>query len=314
MLMLAGLLLGILLLETKREDRIADMLKAHRESVKVDLMTIDSKLAKLADKDALRATFNRLAESVGDRSVHAVAEAGRQGVLQGLDRFRTELGRELLRTFRQVEALQNLYAIESPGLPMPPTRGWAASPDLLLELVEILIREEPRLVVECGSGTSTLWLALTMQRFDIPGRIVSLEHDKTYAESTRGVLRMHAVNTIAEVRDAPLEDFELNGKTYPWYARPAWSDLTAIDLLFVDGPPADTGTHARYPAMPVLYDALSPSATTVLDDLIREDEQQVVQQWLDDNEDLTAKIVDLEKKAAIIRRRAPSGPVHHESV
>jgi predicted O-methyltransferase YrrM len=166
-----------------------------------------------------------------------------------------------------------------------------------------VIREEPKLVVECGSGTSTLWFALTMQRFGIPGRIVSLEHDDTFAESTRNVLRMHTASAIADVRYAPLEDYELNGKTYPWYARRAWSDLKAIDLLFVDGPPADTGEHARYPAVPLLHDALSESATVILDDLIRTDEQQVVQQWLDELQDLVSKIVDLEKKAAIVRRR-----------
>jgi predicted O-methyltransferase YrrM len=293
MLMMSGLLLGIFLLEVRREDRLTDMYK----SVKADLNELDIQLGKQASR------VERLVGSVGERSERAVLDASRQAATSAVDRSRSEMDRELRRTFRQVEALQNLYAIYSPDLPMPSTRGWAASPDLLLTLVDIVIREEPKLVVECGSGTSTLWFALTMQRFGIPGRIVSLEHDDTFAESTRNVLRMHTASAIADVRYAPLEDYELNGKTYPWYARRAWSDLKAIDLLFVDGPPADTGEHARYPAVPLLHDALSESATVILDDLIRTDEQQVVQQWLDELQDLVSKIVDLEKKAAIVRRR-----------
>jgi predicted O-methyltransferase YrrM len=295
MLMMSGLLLGVFLLEVKREDRLTGMFKA----VRADLNKVDIQLGKLAQAN----TVERLVNSVGARSERAVVDASRQAALSAVDRSRSEMDRELRRTFRQVEALQNLYAIYSPDLPMPSTRGWAASPDLLLTLVDLVIREEPKLVVECGSGTSTLWLALTMQRFKAPGRIVSLEHDDTFAKSTREVLRMHSANAIADVRYAPLEDYELNGRTYPWYARQAWSDLEAIDLLFVDGPPADTGEHARYPALPLLHDALSQRATVVLDDLIRTDEQQVVRQWLDDHGDLDSQVVQLEKKAAIVRRR-----------
>ena len=64
---------------------------------------------------------------------------------------------------------------------LPSTRGWAASPDLLLVLVDLMITERPSLVVECGSGASTLWLALAMRRFKIDGRIVALDHDPVSA-------------------------------------------------------------------------------------------------------------------------------------
>ena len=85
-------------------------------------------------------------------------------------------------------------------------------------------------------------------------------------------------------------------------ARRAWEDLTGIDLLFVDGPPATTGPQARYPAMPLLSGSLSPAATAVLDDLVVPDMQEVLRLWLDAYPEFSCEILPLEKQAAVLRR------------
>jgi predicted O-methyltransferase YrrM len=214
-----------------------------------------------------------------------------------------EVRDEIRQTFRQLEALQTLNAVLPASDVVPATRGWAASPDLLLMLVDLVISERPSLVVECGSGASTLWLALAMRRFKIDGRIVALDHDPVFGSKTRDFLARHDVQDLAEVRDAPLESFQLNGETYSWYARRAWQDLTGIDLLFVDGPPATTGHQARYPALPLLASSLSPVATAVLDDLVVPDMQEVLQLWQDAYPEFTGEVLPLEKQAAVLRRR-----------
>ena len=213
-----------------------------------------------------------------------------------------ELKKEIRQTFRQLEALQNLSAVLPANDVLPATRVWAASPDLLLVLVDLVIAERPSLVVECGSGASTLWLALAMRRFGIDGRIIALDHDPVFGDKTRGLLARHDVADLAEVRDAPLETFSLDGETYSWYARRAWEDLKGIDLLFVDGPPATTGHQARYPALPLLIGSLSPVATAVLDDLVVPDMQKVLRLWLDAYPDFGSEILPLEKQAAVLRR------------
>jgi len=223
-----------------------------------------------------------------------------QRVGTGLEK---ELKKEIRQTFRQLEALQNLSAVLPANDVLPATRVWAASPDLLLVLVDLVIAERPSLVVECGSGASTLWLALAMRRFGIDGRIIALDHDPVFGDKTRGLLARHDVADLAEVRDAPLESFSLNGETYSWYARRAWEDLKGIDLLFIDGPPAITGQQARYPALPLLAGSLSPVATAVLDDLIVPDMQKVLRLWLDAYPDFDSEMLALEKQAAVLRRR-----------
>jgi len=213
-----------------------------------------------------------------------------------------EIKKEIRKTFRQLEALQNLSAMLPAGDVLPATREWAASPDLLLVLVDLVITERPSLIVECGSGVSTLWLALTMRRFGIDGQIIALDHDPTFGGKTRDFLARHGVCDLAEVRDAPLESFSLDGESYSWYARRAWEDLKGIDLLFVDGPPATTGHQARYPALPLLRGSLSPVVTAVLDDLVVPDMQKVLGLWLDAYPDFSSEILPLEKQAAVLRR------------
>jgi len=217
-------------------------------------------------------------------------------------RVEKEVKTEIKQTFRQLEALQNLNAVLPASDVLPATRGWAASPDLLMVLVDLVITERPSLVVECGSGASTLWLALAMRRFEIDGRIIALDHDPVFGARTRDLLARHNVRDLAEVRDAPLESFSLDGETYSWYARRAWENLKGIDLLFVDGPPATTGHQARYPALPLLSGLLSPGATLVLDDLVVPDMQKVLRLWLDAYPDFGSEILPLEKQAAVLRR------------
>ena len=216
--------------------------------------------------------------------------------------IKKELRKETQQTFRQLEALQNLTAVLPVSDVLPATRGWAASPDLLMVLVDLVITGRPSLVVECGSGASTLWLALAMRRFGIDGRIVALDHDPVFGGKTRDLLARHDVREFAEVRDAPLESFRLDGETYSWYARRAWEDLAGIDLLFVDGPPATTGHQARYPALPLLIGSLSAVATAVLDDLVVPDMQKALRRWLDAYPDFSSEILPLEKQAAVLRR------------
>ena len=237
---------------------------------------------------------------LADRIGNLDAQAAR--TFETVRRVEADTRKELKQTFRQLEALQTLNAVLPTSDVLPATRGWAASPDLLLTLVDLVITERPSLIVECGSGASTLWLALALRRFGIDGRIIALDHDPVFSGRTRDFLARHDVLDLAEVRDAPLESFSLDGETYSWYARTAWEDLAGIDFLFVDGPPAATGHQARYPALPLLNKSLSPIATIVLDDLIVPDMREVLPRWLDADPGFSSEILPLEKQAAVLRR------------
>ncbi|SEN80631.1 Predicted O-methyltransferase YrrM [Duganella sp. CF517] len=180
--------------------------------------------------------------------------------------------------FRQMEALQGLYVELDLKHSLPPTRGWAASPDILLELARHARSAKPATVVECSSGISTLVLARCMQ-MNGAGMVFSLEHDSEYALLTRAQLRRHGLEDWARVIYAPLRPHLLSDENWPWYDT---SDLPAclpIDLLVIDGPPQATRPLARYPAGPLLFKSLAPGASVFLDDAARPDERTVLQRW-----------------------------------
>ncbi len=137
-----------------------------------------------------------------------------------------------------------------------------------------------RRIVECGSGFSTLVLARLLHTHG--GRLVSLEHDPTWATRVQTNLAATGLAEIAQVALAPLEPHPLARDGLQWYAQRALRSLPPnIDLLLVDGPPAFEPEIAlsRYPALPALADRLAPDATVILDDINRRGELQILEAW-----------------------------------
>jgi predicted O-methyltransferase YrrM len=190
--------------------------------------------------------------------------------------------REAELLFRQTEALQGLYAELGLEKSLPSTRGWAASPDFLLELATHVRTAKPLMALECSSGVSTLVLARCMQ-LNGSGKVVSLEHDGLYADETRRQLQRHGLSDWAVVIDAPLTRHVLGGDIWPWYALAGLeNDMPAgqpIDLLVIDGPPQAIRPLARYPAGPLLFGRLRAGAAVFLDDAARPGEQAILARW-----------------------------------
>lgn len=209
---------------------------------------------------------------------------------------------ELAAARGQLQATTQLFTLFTPEAPVPAMGGWAASPDLVLVIVDELRRINPPLVVECGSGVSTLWMALAIRKYGLDTKIVSLDHDAHYGAQTTALLARHGVSDIAQVRHAPLTDVGLPGHATRWYDPSGWSDLRDIGMLVVDGPPAATGPGVRYPAVPLLRAGFAPTVSVVLDDMIRADEQHVAAQWQEQLGDVARVDLPLEKHATILRR------------
>ena len=205
------------------------------------------------------------------------------------------------RDFAQLEATMNLHRLLPVRAAMPPSRHWAASPDLLLLLVSCVLDRRPGLIVELGGGLSTVWLAYAVEKVG-SGRIISVDHDETFAARTRDTLASHGLDAVAEVRVAPLKEVEVAGEVYPWYDRDSLSDVRGCELLLVDGPPGNTRQRGRYPALPLLHDSLAEHAVVILDDCIRRDEQDVVAAWQAAFPEFHVQIHDHEKGTAVLTR------------
>lgn len=180
----------------------------------------------------------------------------------------------------RLQATHNLFALVPPRGPVPQMVSFVAAPDVLLVLVQRFLSLRPSLAIECGSGTSTLFVALAAQQYGIDCRLVSLEHELDYAERTRALLADHGVSHLVDVRHAPLTPTSLADHSGPWYDPAAFADLHDIGLAFVDGPPGDVGPQARYPMVPLLADRLADRCTILLDDMRRAEEGAVGKRWM----------------------------------
>jgi predicted O-methyltransferase YrrM len=139
---------------------------------------------------------------------------------------------------------------------------------------------ELRSAVELGSGMSTLVLAAALA--PLGGRITSLEHERLWAERVSGAIADAGLQGTARVIHAPLDDHPLAEAGALWYSAVGLHALPrAIDLLLVDGPPANLPgmERGRYPALPVLRRRLIPGALVVLDDAGRPGERQILERW-----------------------------------
>lgn len=204
----------------------------------------------------------------------------------------------------QTEALLALHAELQPTRALPKSRGWAASPDLLAQLVRLTHERRPMTILECSSGFSTLVLAACVRNMG-KGRVLSLENDPVFAEKTRELLRVHGLSEWATVIDAPLVPLTLEGWEGKWYRTSDLPSGLSVDMLVVDGPPHDTSKLARFPAVPVLAKFFSASAVVVMDDAFREGESTSIDRWLGSSSKLQRVHADAcEKGCAILEYRA----------
>jgi predicted O-methyltransferase YrrM len=213
--------------------------------------------------------------------------------------FNAEIKRVNEISVQQIESLFSIFFTLEPKLPLPTMRGWAASPDLLKEIISLTHRQKPQLVVEASSGVSTLIIAYCLKRLG-SGKLISLEHEQKFAQATQNNLSLHGLDDIATVIYAPLVEVEINNAKWLWYDLTKVEIPDAIDMLIVDGPPGTTQKLARYPALPLLHQKLSTDAIIILDDGARSDEEKIVKQWMEELKMSNSKYISLEKGAYLI--------------
>lgn len=189
------------------------------------------------------------------------------------------------RLYAQLESLtwlQRRLAIKGQ---LPPLRGWATSPDVLLRLHSHIMTTRPSVIVECGSGASTLVIADALQQNGM-GKLISLEHSEFYGSQTLATLQAENLEAWVDLRIGELEPWQgehLNPddaeKPSFWYPASLLESVENVDLLWVDGPPGATCLFSRYPALPALAEKLTSHAQVWMDDTIRQEEKDICEHW-----------------------------------
>lgn len=177
----------------------------------------------------------------------------------------------------------------------PWKRGWAASPDFILWLVELIDQNNYDLILEFGSGITTLYTAKTLDVQAEKGaseknvNVFVFDHLEKFYLQTQTLLSSAGLSKRANVIHAPLQDYvSPDGTAYQYYS--CQKDLAELSiqyksansriLVIVDGPPGATNKNARYPAFPLVMKYFAPAQIDfLLDDYIREDEKELARMW-----------------------------------
>jgi Methyltransferase domain len=213
----------------------------------------------------------------------------------------------LHRIERQVRSSEDAAILGAAlGTAAPLFGRWAAEGDFAGMIARELDGAQG-LVVECGSGSTTLVIAERLRRAG-SGRLVSLEHDTLYAAATGRLLASAGLDDVARVIEAPLRSQQLEDRRVEWYDRSiVETEIDGeIDMLVVDGPP-QMSAWSRWGALPVLYPFLARNFVALLDDGRTRETSLVVHAWIDQFPDLDLYWLDTVKGTWLLKRRESSG-------
>ncbi|MEM9465427.1 MAG: class I SAM-dependent methyltransferase [Actinomycetota bacterium] len=196
------------------------------------------------------------------------------------ERMQTISDRTQRTMYAQIEALIGLYRELDGQRTLPPLRRWAISPDSARLVLGLVREHRPRNVLECGSGASTILFGHLHLAGEIE-RLIALEHDVVWHELARQQLRQFGLEDETELHFTPLVDHPDEAVETPWYDTTE-VEFAPLDMVLVDGPPDATGPLARFPAAPLLLEHCRPGCLFVMDDFIRQSEQDTVDRWIEE--------------------------------
>lgn len=272
---------------------------------------------------ALGGTMQAVAEQLHKQNAELSQQLTKQGddLIEVRNDLENALKKEISNATQQLEAYLGVQNFLNHGERIPGMHGWPISPDFALYLIELIDSNDYDLIIEFGSGTSTVVMAKALARTQRKRQgksatvQVAFEHLESYYLQTQSDLENSKPLHDVQLTLAPLITyFATNGSTYSYYnCQAKLAELRKINspaklkiLMVIDGPPGSTGKHARYPAVPLALEYFSDASIDILlDDYARDDEKEIAKLWLEDIEcnDRTYEVHarNMEKGSCLIR-------------
>ena len=209
----------------------------------------------------------------------------------------------------QLEDLEQILHLVDLRYPLNRLGGWAASADfvkIVYKEILALVKKNPKpVILEAGSGVSTILIAYLLEKYAPEATFISLDHDIDYKSKTERELALHNLTNV-HLLYAPLRKYQIGKELWYWYEIATLLESlqdSKIDLLSIDGPPMATQPLARYPVLPLLQDKLAQDYVLLLDDADREDEKAIVRKWKREFGPFEAEHVATEKGTVLLRHK-----------
>lgn len=198
----------------------------------------------------------------------------------------------------QAEKKVLLSRLDLPQGALPNLGSWKADTGLLTLLIEHILKAKPRLVVEFGTGASTLIIARALEMAG-GGKLISFEQNKQFVDATREWLAEYGLQ--ADLRAVSLR--ATPGRPGLWYDHGPIPDN--VDLMLIDGPPWTIHPFTRAAAS-TLFDHVTPGGTVLLDDAARPGERLIAGRWRRERPDFDFRLCKKGYKGTLIGTRRPT--------
>lgn len=197
---------------------------------------------------------------------------------------------------RPADKAELLRRLDLPADALPNLGSWKADTGLLSLVADHILKHRPRLVVEFGTGASTLIIARALQLAG-GGALISFDQHGDFVEATRAWLADHGL--AADLRAVSLRP---SPGEWPglWYDHGPLPD--GIELMLIDGPPWTVHPFTRGAAA-ALFPQIAPGGTVLLDDGARPGERLVARRWRRDWPDFDFRLVKSGTKGTLVGRR-----------
>jgi predicted O-methyltransferase YrrM len=164
-----------------------------------------------------------------------------------------------------------------------PFTGASLRPLCLLHLVNDIVINHRRKILEFGSGISTIIIGRLIKFNGLKSRVISIEHDASWVAEMRDLITLENLEEVVRIVHAPLISTQQTFPTNQWYDTSIIDrELNGVfDMVIIDGPPAweTQKKEARYQALPFVFPRLAQKSIVYLDDANRKGEQKIINRW-----------------------------------
>lgn len=148
-------------------------------------------------------------------------------------------------------------------------------------IINDIVINQRKNIVECGAGISTIYIANVLRKNGIKANFVTIEEDEGWANYLMAQLEKEGLADYSRIMYVPIEN---NGER-TWYSSAIIKEIKRsilnVDCLIVDAPIAygEGREKIRAGAVPNFMDIFSDKGSIFLDDCNRKGEKEVLKYW-----------------------------------
>lgn len=172
---------------------------------------------------------------------------------------------QLLKKMVSVSSFNYLMDHLSGGKVLP-YNIWSISPSAMMVIVNHILINDVKTIVEFGSGISTIFLNNLSKKNKLGLKIISVDHDENWQKIIK---EKYEVDEVTFVHCPLSTKMTYEGNEYQWYDVTKLNGIQkeSIDFIIIDGPIGSVSPYERAGAFEFFKSELSrPSFSCFLDD------------------------------------------------